>query len=144
MVSPTILLLLVLLSLGQLSDGLSINQNVASQDAPRVETTYDAEKDKTVVKLAPVQISGEQGAYRSLHMSPSFSSPGRQVVTPSTIDFELQTVVKGRLRTDLYVVFLVDGEKIFLSSSRWAIRRPFPAASGWASVSAFVPLTKHS
>jgi len=59
-------------------------------------------------------------------MSPSFSFPGRQVVTPSIIDFELQTVVRGRLRTDLYVVFMIDGEKVFLSSSRWAIKRPVP------------------
>lgn len=99
---------------------------VAPEGSPKIETSYDAEKDKTTVRLAPMQVSGEQGKYRSLHMSPSFSYPGVQVTTPSIVDFELQTVVKGRLRTDLYVVFIIDGEKVFLSSSRWAIKRPVP------------------
>jgi hypothetical protein len=129
MVNPTPLLLLLVLSIGQLTDVRSINQAVASatlQDAAKVETIYDAENDKTVVKLAPVQISGEQDKYVSLKMSPSFSSSGRQVVTPSIIDFELQTVVRGGLRTDLYVLFIIDGEKVFLSSNRWAIKRPVP------------------
>jgi len=35
--------------------------------------------------------------------------------------------VKARLLdSDLYVVFLVDGETIFLSSNRWGIPRPVP------------------
>ena len=59
-------------------------------------------------------------------MSPSFSFPGHTPVTPAIVDFELQTVVRGRLRTDLYVVFVIDGETIFLSSSRWAVKRPIP------------------
>lgn len=59
-------------------------------------------------------------------MSPSFSYAGVQPTTPAIVDFELQTVVKGRLRTDLYVVFMIDGEKVFLSSSRWAVKRPVP------------------
>jgi hypothetical protein len=45
---------------------------------------------------------------------------------PAIIDFELQTVVKGRLSTDLYVVFIIDSETVFLSSNRWAIKRPIP------------------
>ena len=123
------MLLAVVLSVAQLNAVRSMNQdvtNVSPQDAAKVETTYDAEKDKTIIRLAPMEISREQGKYVSLRMSPSFSSPGRQVVTPSIIDFELQTVVRGRLRTDLYVVFMIDGEKVFLSSSRWAIKRPVP------------------
>ena len=129
MLSQTTLLLAVVLSVAQLNSVRSMNQaltNVSPADADKVETTYDAEKDKTVIRLAPMEISREQGKYVSLRMSPSFSSPGRQVVTPSIIDFELQTVVRGRLRTDLYVVFMIDGEKVFLSSSRWAIKRPVP------------------
>jgi hypothetical protein len=98
----------------------------SSQDSTKVESTYDAGKDKTTIRLAPVQISSEQGKYVSLKMSPSFSFPGREVVAPSIIDFELQTVVRGRLRTDLYVVFMIDGEKVFLSSNRSAIKRPVP------------------
>jgi hypothetical protein len=103
----------------------------------KIETAYDSVKDRTTVRLAPVQISGEQGKYRSLHMSPSFSFSGRQLgpgsqaghplgvgATPSIIDFELRTVVKGRLSTDLYVVFVIDGDTVFLSSNRWAIKRP--------------------
>jgi len=129
MVNPSTLLLALILSVSQLTMVLSANQaavSVEPQDSAKIETTYDAEKDKTIIRLAPMEISREQGKYVSLRMSPSFSSPGRQVVTPSTIDFELQTIVRGRLRTDLYVVFMIDGEKVFLSSSRWAIQRPIP------------------
>lgn len=59
-------------------------------------------------------------------MAPSISFPGRQLQRPSIIDFELQTIVKGRLDSDLYVVFIVDGETIFLSSNRRGIARPVP------------------
>ena len=95
--------------------------------AAKIETTYDSNKDRTTVGLAPVQISGEKDKYHSLHMAPSFSFPGHQLERPSIIDFELQTIVKTRfLDSDLYVVFLVDGETIFLSSNRWGIPRPVP------------------
>jgi hypothetical protein len=91
-----------------------------------IETSYDRTKDMTTVRLVPVQISGRKDKYHSLHMSPSFSYPGRVYVKPEIINFELQTIVRGRLNSDLYVVFLIDGEKIFLSSSRWGIKRPVP------------------
>lgn len=126
MVNPTSVLLALILSVSQLHPLNQTAANLQPQDSPKTETTYDAEKDKTTVRLVPVQLSGENGKYHSLQMSPSFSFPGHQVVTPSIIDFELQTVVRGRLRTDLYVVFMIDGEKVFLSSSRWAIKRPVP------------------
>ena len=126
MVNPTPLLLALILLLSQLQSANQTTVSVEPQDSTKTETTYDAEKDRTIIKLAPLQISGENGKYVSLQMAPSFSFPGRQVVTPSIIDFELQTVVRGRLRTDLYVVFMIDGEKVFLSSSRWAIKRPVP------------------
>jgi hypothetical protein len=126
MVNPTLLLLALILSVSQLQPLNQTAVDLQPQDPPKTETTYDAAKDKTTVSLVPVQISGENGKYYSLQMSPSFSFPGHQVVTPSIIDFELQTVVRGRLRTDLYVVFMIDGEKVFLSSSRWAIKRPVP------------------
>ncbi len=92
----------------------------------KIETSYDAGKDKTTVRLAPVQISGENGKYRSLHMAPAFSYSGKEPRKPEIIDFELRTVVKGRLDTDLYVLFVIDGDKVFLSSGRWAIKRPVP------------------
>jgi len=90
----------------------------------KIETDYDAQKDRTTIRLTPVQISAAQGKYISVHMSPAFSFTGRRVATPAILDFELQTVVKGRLSTDLYVVFIIDGETVFLSSSRWGIKRP--------------------
>lgn len=100
---------------------------VGPQEPGKVETTYDEVKDKTTIKLVRMKIWSGQGKYVSLHMSPSFSFAGRRLVTtPAIIDFELQTVVRGRLSTDLYVIFLIDGEKIFLSSNRWAIKRPVP------------------
>src|SRR4029078_5394444 len=89
-------------------------------------TSYDADQDKTTVRLPPVEISGENGKYRSLQMWPSFSYRGKDLRTPEIIDFESRTVVKGRLDTDLYVVFVIDGEKVFLSSNRSAIKRPVP------------------
>ncbi len=92
----------------------------------KFETTYDAEKNRTTVRLLPVKISGEKDKYYRLHMSPSFSYAGQAAATPSVVDFELQTVVKGRLKTDLYVVFIIDGETVFLSSNRWAVKQPIP------------------
>jgi hypothetical protein len=92
----------------------------------KVETSYDPMKDKTTVRLPAVHISGDNGKYRSLHMSPAFTYRGKESRTPDIIDFELRTVVKGRLDSDLYVLFVIDGEKVFLSSNRWAVRRPVP------------------
>lgn len=106
--------------------GTAQDNNQAARDGPKIETTYDRDKDRTTVRLAPMQISGELDKYHSLHMSPSFSFPGQRLVVPDLIDFELQTVVKGRLRRDLYVVFIIDDETVFLSSNRWAIKRPIP------------------
>ncbi len=100
---------------------------IPQPEAPtvKIETRYDRVQNRTTVRLAPVQISGEKDKYHSLHMLPSFSFPGRQPERPSIIDFELRTVVKAiLLDSDLYVVFVVDGETIHLSSSRSAIFRP--------------------
>lgn len=96
------------------------------EETLRFETTYDNVKNRTTVRMLPVKISDEKDKYYSLHMSPSFSYPGQTAAAPSIVDFELQTVVKGRLRTDLYVVFVIDGETVFLSSNRWAVKRPIP------------------
>ena len=93
------------------------------QTPPKIVTVYDRVKDKTTVSLTPVRISGEKDKYYSLHMSPSFSYPGHEPRTPEFIDFELRTVVKGKLKIDLYVLFIVDGEKIFLSSNRWGVKK---------------------
>lgn len=98
----------------------------APEGSAKIEASYDAEKDETTVRLAPVKISGGRGKYVSLHLSPSFKFSGRSLMEPSIINFELQTVVRGRLSTDLYVVFIIDGETVFLSSNRWAIKRPVP------------------
>lgn len=103
---------------------------VAQDNSPpaKFETSYDSEKNRTVVRLVSVQIAGEQGMYKSLSMSPAFSFPGKSFLKPPEIvDFEVQTVVNAKLlSTDLYVVFVIDGEKVFLSSSRWAVKRPVP------------------
>jgi hypothetical protein len=120
------LLLLIVLLTTAICSGQS--PPLETLQAAKIETTYDSSKDRTTVRLAPVQISGEKDKYHSLHMAPSFSFPGRQLQRPSRIDFELQTIVKRiLLDSDLYVVFIVDGETIFLSSSnRRAIFRPVP------------------
>jgi hypothetical protein len=106
------------------------NGNPATLQVAKIETLYDSSKDRTTVRLAPVEIATDQGKYHSVHMSPSFNFPGQQPTTPAIVDFELQTVVKGRLSTDLYVVFIIDGETVFLSSSRSAIPRPV-RGRGW-------------
>ncbi len=94
------------------------------QSAPReITTVYDRAKDRTTVRLPPVQISGARGKYHRLHMAPSFTYPGQEPRTPEIIDFELQTTVRGKLKIDLYVLFVVDGEKIFLSSNRWGVKK---------------------
>lgn len=93
------------------------------QQTPRIEVVYDASKDKTTVRLAPMLISGVKGKYHSLHMSPAFSYPGREPRVPEIVDFELRTVVKGKLKIDLYVLFVVNGEKVFLSSNRWGVKK---------------------
>lgn len=98
----------------------------AQVPSPKIEKNYDGQKKITTVRLTPVQLARDKGKYHSLHISPSFNYPGEIFAKPDIIDFELQTVVKGRLNTDLYVVFMIDGETVFLSSSRWGIRRPVP------------------
>lgn len=103
-----------------------LNTPILAQDGGTIVTGYDQGKNITTVKVMPVKISGEKDKYHSLHISPSFSYPGHQPRIPETVDFELQTVVKGKLRVDLYVVFVVDDETIFLSSNRSGIKRPVP------------------
>lgn len=119
----------LLLLLSGLPGQLSLSQPgapVVIVAAPKVEGSYDAAKDETTIRLLPVKISNGQGKYVSIHMSPSFKFPGRSLVQPEVIDFELQTVGRGRLSTDLYVVFVIDGKTVHLSSNRWAIKRPVP------------------
>lgn len=116
-------LLLVFLLWHSPTDVAHTFSGVVQAQPPKIETNYDRSKDKTTVRLAPVQISGAKDKYHSLHMAPSFSYPGREARAPEVIDFELQTVVKGKLRVDLYVLFIVNDEKIFLSSSRWGLKK---------------------
>ena len=98
-------------------------RSVSQHAASKIEVVYNRSKDKTTVRLTPVQISGEKDKYHSLHMTPAFSYRGQEPRTPEIIDFELRTVVKGNLKIDLYVLFIVDGEAIFLSSSRRGVRK---------------------
>lgn len=118
------LLLVLLLStpgLAQLETGES------SVQPPKIETFYDKNKDLTTVRLAPLQVSGEKDKYYSLNYAASFSYHGQSPRKPDAIDFELQSIVKARtLKIDLYVVFVVDGETIFLSSNRTARKNPVP------------------
>lgn len=109
----------------QCATGVQPRSNSAVVQEPiKVETVYDEAKDKTTVKLQPIQIAASEDKYVGVAMSPSFTFSGRYPTAPEIIDFEFQTVVRGRLKTDLYVVFLIDGEEVFLSSNRWAVKRP--------------------
>lgn len=110
------------LTLTQICNGESLTRT------PKIETSYDSVKNKTTVRMAPMKIADEKGLYHSIHLAPAYSYPGREPRAPEIIDFEVQTVVKARkLKIDLYVLFVIDGERIFLSSSRRrAIKNPVP------------------
>lgn len=120
--------MLLIVMLAATVPGLAqIGTGEAVAKTPKIETTYDSVKDKTTVRMTRMQISGERGRYHSLHLAPAYSFPGQMPRTPEMIDLELQTVVKARkLKVDLYVLFVVDGEKIFLSSNRWGVKKPVP------------------
>ena len=108
-------------TLAQVSNGKPLTQT------PKIETSYDSGKNKTTVRMAPMRIADEKGLYHSIHVAPAYSYQGRESRTPEIIDFEVQTVVKARqLKVDLYVIFLIDGEKIFLSSNRRGVKNPMP------------------
>src|SRR2546425_297365 len=97
------------------------------EQASEIKTTYDSTKDKTTVSLPRVKVSGAKEKYISLHVAASFSYSGHTPVTPEFVNFEIHSVVKARkLDPDLYVVLLLDGETIFLSSNRSAVRNPVP------------------
>lgn len=97
------------------------------QQSQKVETKYDVAKDESTVQFAPLKLGGENGKYHSLHSVVSYKYPGQIRRQPEFVTFKLQTVVKARkLKVDLYVQLLVDGEKIFLSSNRWAEKNVVP------------------
>lgn len=92
---------------------------------PQIQTTV--KNGITTVRMEPLIISGEKDNFHSLHVSPWFNYEGQTPTVPEFIRFELQTVVKARrLNPDLYVVFVIDGESIFLSSNRRAVKNPVP------------------
>lgn len=98
---------------------------IVAKGQAEVETAYDPQENETTVRLQPQQIPLSHPRYHTMSISPSFTYSGTTARHPEHIDFEVQTVIKARrLRTDLYVVFLIDGETIFLSSNRWAVKNP--------------------
>ena len=89
------------------------------------ETVYDAQKDVTDVRLPFSRISGEKDRYYSLDFSVYFTYSGKTKQVPGFVNFELISVVKARkLNSDLYVVFVVDGEQVHFGSNRSAIPNP--------------------
>ena len=129
MIMRVLVLLLVMLA-ATVPGYAQVGARQVLEDPPKIETTYDSAKDKTTVRMSRMQISGDKGRYHSLHVAPSYSFSGKVPRTPDIVDFELQTVVKTRkLNVDLYVLFVIDGEKIFLSSNRWGVKKPVPGRS---------------
>ena len=91
----------------------------------QIISSYDAAKNLTTVRLAPVKISDDRAHYDSVSYSVFYSYPGKIKRIPAKVGLELQTVVKRRLlKIDLYVVFIVDGEELFLPSSRSSRKHP--------------------
>jgi hypothetical protein len=86
---------------------------------------YDRGKDVTTLRMIPQSLSGPKGQYHSLTFSVSYSYPGQTPTPAKEVDLELVSVVKARtLNSDLYVVFVVDGEETHFGSNRSAIRNP--------------------
>lgn len=106
------------------------SRQVGQQQTPQqlqIEVSYDEAKNLTTVKLPMSRISGAHDRYHSLDYSLFYTYPGGERQLPAQVNFELVSVVKARkLNTDLYVVFVVDGEKNHFSSNRSAILKPVP------------------
>jgi hypothetical protein len=97
----------------------------ASAQEPAIKTTVA--NGTSTVRMTALKIGGEKDHYYSLHLAPSYTYKGAEPTMPESIDFEIHTVVKKRrLNPDLYVVFVIDGERIFLSSNRSAVKNPVP------------------
>jgi hypothetical protein len=95
------------------------------QQIAQFETVYDVQKDLTTVRLPFSRISGEKDRYYSLDFSVYFTYSGKTKQPPESVNFELISVVKARkLNSDLYVVFVVDGEQMHFGSNRSAMPNP--------------------
>src|SRR5687768_5403066 len=95
---------LVLLTLSAASRDVRGQQaDAAGPQTAQTITSYDAAKNLTTVRLAPVKIAGDRAQYHSLSYSVFYSYPGKIKRTPDKVSFELLTVVKRRLlKIDLY------------------------------------------
>jgi hypothetical protein len=92
---------------------------------PGIETTVA--KGTSTVRMTALKIGGEKDHYYSLHLALSYTYEGAEPAMPKFIDFKILTVVKKRrLNPDLYIVFVIDSERIFLSSNRSAVKNPVP------------------
>ena len=101
--------------------------SVFQDSPPKIETSYDQEKNVTTVKLPYIRIAENRDRYRSLDFSVFYTYPGQDKKTPADVRFELVSVVKGRkLNTDLYVLFIADAERLHFGSDRTAILKPVP------------------
>jgi len=95
------------------------------QQPPQFETVYDAQKDLTTTRLPFSRLSGEKERYYSVDFSVFFNYKGKTKAVPGSVNFELISIVKARkLNSDLYVVFVVDGEQLHFGSDRSAIANP--------------------
>ena len=121
---PLMKFAIVILLAVTIAGGAAIAQD---QTAGRIVANYDSSKNRTTVRLAPAQFAGPKDKYDRLSFSVFYTYAGHAKRIPEMLSFELLTVVKARqLDSDLYVVFLVDGEEIFLSSDRSAVLNPVP------------------
>jgi hypothetical protein len=95
------------------------------QQPTQFETVYDAQKDLTTTRLPFSRLSGEKERYHSVDFSVFFTYKGKTKPVPESVNFELISVVKAwKLNSDLYVVFVVDGEQLHFGSDRSAIPNP--------------------
>jgi hypothetical protein len=93
----------------------------------RTEATPGGYRINTIVRLESILLSGPKDRYHRLTLSISYVQKSGERNRPDVVDVELVSVVKARkLNTDLYVVFLADGQEHHFGSSRSAIRGPVP------------------
>ena len=97
-----------------------------TQSTPtEIVRNYDSIKDVTTVRTTPQKLSGPTDRYHSLTFSVSYAYAGKGAGHPDDLNVELVSVVKAaKLNSDLYVVFVVDGQEIHFSSDRSAIPKP--------------------
>ena len=92
-----------------------------------IQINHNLDKDVTTARLVRFRLAHNIDRYHTVDLSAQFVHSFKTKPTQPKVDLEIFTVVKARkLNTDLYVVFVVDGNEVHYGSNRSAIRNPVP------------------